>query len=209
MKQLFIAIISFCTITVMAQTGNYEKAMQQNLQLLDSAKTAEDYTDVSAAFERIGEAEKTQWLPYYYAAFSQILMAYNAPLDQKDAICNKIDILIDKAAALDNNAEIHCLKQMVATNRMMVDPMSRWQQYGTAAGQALETAKKMDPNNPRVYYLEGQTLFNTPAAFGGGKDKAKPLFEKAATLYANAKPASALHPNWGSRQNNAMLERCK
>jgi hypothetical protein len=209
MKKLCIALFSLITLTVAAQNTNYEKAMQQNLQLLGTSKTAEDYTDVAAAFERIADAEKTQWLPYYYAAFSKVMMAYNAPADEKDAICNAIDILIDKAAALDNNSEIYCLKQMVATNRMMVDPMSRWQTYGSAAGQALETAKKMDPNNPRVYYLEGQTLFNTPAAFGGGKDKAKPLFEKAAALYEQAKPATAMHPTWGKQQNNAMLEKCK
>jgi len=209
MKKLFGFLFSMMTIVSFAQNGNYEKSMEQNIQLLDASKTAEDFTDVAAAFERIGDAEKTQWLPYYYAAFSRILMAYNAPADEKDAICNKIDMLIDKAAALDNNSEIYCLKQMVATNRMMVDPMSRWQQYGTAAGQALETAKKLDANNPRIYYLEGQTLFNTPAAFGGGKDKAKPLFEKAANLYSTIKPATALHPKWGAQQNAAMLEKCK
>ena len=40
----------------------------------------------------------------------------------------------------------------------------------------------LNANNPRLYYFRGMSLFNTPEQFGGGKDKAKPVFEKAAEL---------------------------
>jgi len=80
---------------------------------------------------------------------------------------------------------------------MMVDPQSRWQSYGQQAGAALEWAKKLNPNNPRVYYLQGISIFGTPEQFGGGKAAAKPLFEEAVRKFDVFRPESALSPNWG------------
>ena len=54
---------------------------------------------------------------------------------------------------------------------------------GKDASEALQKGLALDPNNPRLYYLQGMSLFNTPAQFGGGKDKAKPLFEKSVALF--------------------------
>jgi hypothetical protein len=66
----------------------------------------------------------------------------------------------------------------------------------------------LDPNNPRLYYLQAMSLFNTPAQFGGGKDKAKPVFEKSVALFkaAQAKP---LYPSWGRPQAENMLAQCQ
>jgi hypothetical protein len=82
-------------------------------------------------------------------------------------------------------------------------------QYAPKINGALATAKQIDPNNPRVYLMEGQVIFGTPAAFGGGKDKAKPLFEKAVQLYQAEKPASTLQPRWGKSSAESMLALCK
>jgi hypothetical protein len=51
------------------------------------------------------------------------------------------------------------------------------------------------------------SLFGTPPQFGGGKDKAKPLFEKSVALYKAAKPAT-LAPTWGQKQAEDMLAQC-
>jgi hypothetical protein len=90
-----------------------------------------------------------------------------------------------------------------------VDPPSRWQQYGAAVNENREKAKQLDPNNPRVYFLEAQNLFGTPKEFGGGKDKAKPLFEKSLELFKTYKPSNSLYPNWGQKSSEQMLEQTK
>jgi hypothetical protein len=74
---------------------------------------------------------------------------------------------------------------------------------------ALDKAIKADPNNPRIYYLNGQTLMNTPEAFGGGKAVAKKLFEKSLELYKTFKPASPFHPNWGKEEAEQLLAACQ
>ncbi len=193
-----------------AQSEKFTKGMQQNLALLDSAKTSDDYVKVAANFERMADAEKTQWLPYYYAALANVWRGFNDAKSDYDEVGDKADALIAKAEAIDSkNSEIAVVKSMAATMHMMVDPMSRWQKYGMMQREALEMAKQLDVNNPRIYYLEGQTTFNMPEQFGGGKENAKPLFEKSVELFKTFKPVSNLYPKWGQNIAEQMLSKCK
>jgi hypothetical protein len=52
------------------------------------------------------------------------------------------------------------------------------------------------------------SLFNTPAEYGGGKDKAKPVFQKSVDLFKSFKPKSDLHPKWGQKIAEDMLAKC-
>ena len=79
MKKLLLIAATFISAAAFSQSDIYVKKMKQNLQLLDSAKTVQDLADVSASFERIGDAEKTQWLPYYYAAYAKLLRHWKVP----------------------------------------------------------------------------------------------------------------------------------
>ena len=97
---------------------------------------------------------------------------------------------------------------MIASAHMMVDPQNRWQQYGQASSKNIEKAKQLDPTNPRPVYLEGQAKFYTPKEFGGGKDLAKPLFEKALSMFDTFKPESELHPLWGKTTTQYFLAQC-
>jgi hypothetical protein len=211
MKQFLLSCTMVLLVaTTFAQSDKYQKSMQSTKALLDSAKTAEDYTAVAATFERIGEAEKTQWLPYYYGALANIWKGFIDNKVNKDEVADKADALIAKAEAIESkNSEIAVLKSMSSTLHMIVDPQNRWQKYGAIGRETLATAKQLDPNNPRVYYWEAQNLMGTPAAFGGGNDKAKPVFEKSLELYKTFKPVNDLYPTWGKETTEKMLSRIK
>lgn len=209
MKQLFVIISMFFFGNLVAQS-KYEAGMGRGFEQFKAAKSADDMSAASAFFERVGDAEKDKWLPYYYAAQLNILAGWMNPKADKDKLAEKTKDLITKAEALEqNNSEIFCLRQMVAIQQMTVDPMARWQTYGAEATNALENATKADPNNPRIYYLSGQTLMNTPEAFGGGKAVAKKLFEKSLELYKTFKPATPFHPNWGKEETEKLLAACQ
>ena len=120
------------------------------------AKTTADFQTLANTFERIGDAEKTQWLPYYYAGLALATAGWNDPKMDKDANSTRINTLCDKAEALDKNSEIYALRNMSATQQMMVDPQTRWQTYGVQAAKDLEKATKLNPDNPRLYYLQGR-----------------------------------------------------
>lgn len=196
---LFLAVITFST-TLFAQSDKYVPAMKKNLAMLDSATIKGNMTELANNFERIASAEKNQWLPYYYAAYGYVMNAFNEKDKSKvDVVADKAQELIDKAEATagKENSEIAVIKSMIASARMMVDPQSRWMQYGATSTSSREKAKALDPSNPRPYFLEGQALLYTPEAFGGGKAVAKPVFEKALAMFETFKPATELDPSWG------------
>ncbi len=207
MKKVLV-IISLLVATVVNAQSKFEDAMTRGLGQLKDAKTASDLTDVSSFFERVGDAEKTQWLPYYYAALSLYRSAWVDKSADKDKIADKCKDFITKAQVIENNADLYCLVQQVAILQLMVDPMSRWQTYGALAKDALADATKADPTNPRIYYLQGMTTFNTPEAYGGGKALAKPMFQKSVDLFKTYVP-KPFYPDWGKEDAEKMLEQCK
>src|SRR5450432_250775 len=205
MKKTILALVLLASLAAGAQTDKYTQTMQKNLALMDSAKTIDDLQNMAAAFERIGDAEKTKWLPYYYAALAQSRIGWYPNMkDQADANAAKTKALLAKAENIEKNSELYTIENMTATQQMVVDPQTRWSTYGQDASAALNKGIQADPNNPRLYYLQGMSLFNTPTQYGGGKDKAKPLFEKSVALFKSAQP-KPLYPNWGQQQAEAML----
>src|SRR3984885_3988206 len=191
-----------------AQSDKYVQTMQKNITLLDSAKTIDQLTSLAATFDRIGDAEKTQWLPYYYAALAQTWIGWNPEAKDKDANSQKISAYLTKAEAIEKNGETYTVENMSATQQMLVDPQNRYMTNGKDAATALQKGLALDPNNPRLYYLQGMSLFGTPPQYGGGKDKAKPLFEKSVALYKSAQP-KPLYPTWGQDQAVNMLAQCQ
>jgi hypothetical protein len=127
-----------------------------------------------------------------------------------DPLADKAEELLNKAEAMKkDNSEIFVIRKMIASMRMMGDPMNRFMQYGPQATQALETAKKLDPYNPRISYLEAIDKFYTPEQYGGSKTEAKKLFEEALKKYDVFKPESSIHPAWGRGNTQYFLTQFK
>jgi len=97
---------------------------------------------------------------------------------------------------------------MALTQQMIVDPQSRYMTYGAQAGEALQKATQLNPNNPRAYYMQAMGVYGTPEQFGGGKAPAKPLFQKAVDL-GKAEQKQPLYPNWSLEQAEQMLALCQ
>lgn len=210
-KILVLLIVTVLSTVIFAQSEKYTKAMESNIAMLDSAMVKGNLAELSNTFERIGDAEKTQWLPYYYASYCTVMSSYMEKDKSKtDGIADKGEELIKKAEALagKENSEICVIKSMIASSHMMVDPQSRYQQYGAASASNITKAKSLDPTNPRPVYLEGQAKFYTPEAFGGGKAPAKELLAKALKMFDTFKPETSLYPAWGRASTMYFLAQC-
>ena len=191
-----------------AQSERYLTAMKTNIAKLDSGTIGKNLGELSNSFERIGAAEKSEWLPYYYAAYCTVMQAFMEQDKAKtDGIADKAEQLITKAEAIagKENSELMVIRSMIASAHLMVDPQSRWQQYGPASSENIIKAKQLDPKNPRPVFLEGQAKFYTPESFGGGKAPAKELFQQALQMFDNFQPASAIHPSWGKAATQYFL----
>jgi hypothetical protein len=223
MKKLsFALIVLFGSTMIFAQSDKYMSAMQPKVAAIDTLRNADSLKDLAGAFERIANAEKTQWLPYYYAALAQVnagnqvmsslgaTTTFGNNSDKLDPYADKATELLDKAEALSkDNSEIFIVKKMIATLRLMGDPMNRYMTYGPEGVQALETAMKLNPENPRIYLLEGMDKYFTPEQYGGSKEEAKKLLETAQKKYASFKPESAIHPTWGKAMTDYFLSQMK
>jgi hypothetical protein len=211
MKQFFFFLAAgLLTLSAAAQNEKYVQAMEKLVPAVDTTHSMDGLTELANSFERIANAEKTQWLPYYYAALCNISKAnmffQMQQSDKIDPLVDKAEPMIQKAEELEkDNSEIFCLKKMYNTAKMMADPMNRYMTYGPAATAALETAKKLNPANPRIYLLEGIDKYYTPEEYGGSKDEGKKLFQEAAKKFETFKPASAIAPTWGMGQIRYFL----
>jgi len=217
MKKLIVSFLVFLTaesvVTAQAAkavepTSNnlYMVAMQKNLSILDTASTFSSLQSVSNSFERIANAEKNKWEPYYYAAYCYAVMALKAGKEHVDILADKADSYLKLAVKLDDNSEISALSAMVHACRIGVDPISRFQVNGSAAHGLLEKASIQNPANPRPFLLKARILLRTPEAMGGGKKPAKAALETAVEKFRTFTPASSISPRWGQQQAEASLD---
>ena len=189
MKRIILSLaIATVFLAANAQSERYKAAMEKLVPAIDTTRSVTGLTELANSFQRIAEAEKTQWLPYYYAALANVnsanVLFTTGQTEQIDPLTDKAAPLLAKAEELQkDNSEIFCLKKMLNTAKMMADPQNRYMTYGPAAAEALARAKELNPENPRVYLLEGQDLFFTPEQFGGDKQEARKRFEEALKKY--------------------------
>ncbi|MEI9958067.1 MAG: hypothetical protein WDM90_17585 [Ferruginibacter sp.] len=211
-KILIIAVLLTSSFLSFSQSDKYVGAMKKNLDAIDTSfKNPANLLTLANNFERIAMAEKNQWLPYYWAAFCQVNYAFMVQdKDKTDGFADRATDFIAKADSLKpNNSEISCIKSMIASCHMMVNPMQRYMEYGPESNGNIEKAMQQDPNNPRPYYLKGQGLKYTPEQYGGGCKTAKPVLQTSLDKYNTFKPASELDPNWGKAQVAALIDGCK
>ena len=202
-------MLLLATVSIFAQT-TFDKVMTEKITQIDQLKTPEDFTALSNDFTRIGDKEKTQWLPYYYAAHTSIEKGRNlmmtGKMDQLDAIAMEAQTALDKAAELSkDNAEILILQKMIHGLKMMFDPQARFMSEGMLGADALSKAAKLDPENPRITLLKAEDVYYTPEQYGGSKAKGLELFQKAKDQFVAYQPKTALHPNWGKGEVDYFL----
>ncbi len=213
MKRIIIYTV-FCVITTLTfgQNPKFIDAMKAALTEMDAAQTADQMLSMSNKFERIAMAEKTEWLPYYYAALARTTAVFMSENQSKtDEILDVAEKHALKADSLmPNNSETYVLRSMITGGRIMVDPTTRGQQYGMQSMMLMNQAMTLDPANPRSYYVMGQSLFYTPPQFGGGKDKGCEMMATAKEKYKTFTPASEIQPRWGEEQlDQSMKESCQ
>ncbi len=210
-KILFILLTSVISLSVKAGDPKYMAVMERNVAMIDTATTNTTYSVANNTFERIANANPTEWLPIYYQAYCTVLMGMKQETPAlKDEYFDKAEALINRADEISpDNSEIVVVQSWISSMKIGVDPSTRGQKLGPKAGMLTEKALKLNPENPRAHFLKGTSLFYMPANFGGGKDKALPVFQKALEKFNAAKPKNSIVPHWGQIPTEALLEQCK
>ncbi len=207
MKKLILITVLLSSWIFNVSAQDYEKVMRENIQKIFSLKDAKEVAGLANVFERIGKAEKDQWLPNYYAAYSYLHAGFlNVTAEEKSNYLDKAQAIMDGLKKTNSDeSEVHVLQAFIY--QMRITGPSSGYKYSKLSGEELDEAEKLNDKNPRVYSLKGSNAYHTPRFFGGGASKAKPLFEKAAKLF-KAASKNTLMPSWGEAYNTEMLKKC-
>ena len=212
MKKTFLLnLLIIVSIVSYGQNEKYINMMEKTIFLMDTASSIETLQQAANQFQRIGDVKQGQWLPYYYCAYCYTQISHKEKEDKKkDLFVDKAEEFIGKADKMQpENSEIYVMKGFILQARMNIDPMIRGMKYNKTCIEMFEKARELDPDNPRSYLWHGVNLYNTPSFFGGGKDKASPLIEKAIEKYDSYTPLNSIAPNWGKEYAEKMIIKYK
>ncbi|WP_353719374.1 hypothetical protein [Dyadobacter sp. 676] len=211
MKRLITTILLICTVVfAFAQNGDYSARLEASVKKLDQAKSVGDFENLEKAFVQLGNTQKTEWLPYYYAAFCNAKIGFLLQDDGEkiEPYSVRGEAQIKKSESLvkgDNNAlaEVYVVQAMIYRTKVFISPMTMGRQYGPLSDQFLKKAQNLDPENPRAIYLEAWMKYYTPKLWGGDKDLAKELAGKA--IRKLGPTTFSVAPHWGKAESEALL----
>jgi len=150
----------------------------------------------------------------YWIAFADYRLVIRTFYNNSQADEDKAEKLIDhalncleKANEKRPSSEAYALMGSLTGMSIQFNPISGMWKGPKSNGQFAD-AIKLNPENPRAYYLQGIGKMNTPEMFGGGAVKAIPSFVKAVELFekeATAASAPVTIPRWGYSECLAFL----
>ena len=76
MKTLVLLVATVLGTATLNAQSKYETGMTKAMAQFEAAKTTSELLSASAMFERIADAEKDEWLPYYYAALTNNMASW-------------------------------------------------------------------------------------------------------------------------------------
>ncbi len=188
------------------QNDKFTNAMLALIQKSSTAHTFEEYQDGANSFERIAEAEKSEWTPLYYAALNNLMISFmDISADQKGKLITLAQSQIDAGLRLKpEETELMVLKLLSYYGKMALNPMDTMNLMGVASA-LIDRMKSLNPDNPRIYLEQAEALFNIPPEFGGGGEAARPFLMTAMEKFNAFVPDGPLAPNWGKERCEMLL----
>jgi hypothetical protein len=205
-----ILVICFALIVLSVAKGQgYDSFMKAKVAAVYKTTETNILLGLSNDFYNQWLGDTNQWLFLYYAAYSLVRIAF----ENKDGeLINKhLDVAQKYMSSLEKTSveksEYLVLQALIYAMRI-TKPL-KGMTYAPLSNECLDKAEKINPLNPRIYYIRGNNLFHTPKFFGGGVDKALPQFEKAKLLYKDFQLPGKYWPSWDENHNDIMIVKCK
>ena len=210
-KSILTLAVVILSAVAFGNTNNFKKLMKQNLETVRAYEESTNYVALGDEFADIAKDNTKRFEPLYYSAYCYIISSWQInDMAERTKILDKAKVLIDKANQLTpDNDELLVLEAFYFQAMIMVNPQKYGQPYSLKAGELLAKAQKLNSNNPRAEFLLAQSTYYTPSQYGGGKEKALPLFERSAVLFKNQKTGNYLLPIWGEETNTQMVSECR
>jgi tetratricopeptide (TPR) repeat protein len=206
MKKVITLTLLFIGTLGFAQ-DKYTDGMQKAFKFWGEGKISES----SNLFERISSAELDNWLPAYYASQVNTVASFGEKdMDKLTRQLEKAQELVDIAKAISpNNPEILVQQALIHTAWVAYDGATYGMTLSGKVSALYQKALQLDPNNPRVVFSKAEWDMGSAKFFGQDIAPYCKDVEHALELFANFKPASAFHPNWGKERAEEIVKNCK
>jgi len=221
MKQLLITLVFVAPLFVGATCANdiREQAAHIIAQIQradyegDRAAMLRGYDDLKPFMEDQKLASRIR----YWRGFAQWRLAingFNDAVDPKELEQNLISALDEFMIAIEKDptfvdakvGTISCLGFLAFMNRK---DQTRAKEL---VGKILPLVKKADemaPDNPRLIWVHGPILWNSPPERGGGQDKAIQNYQRGLDACSKIKTSDdPLEPSWGKPELMMSLAYC-
>lgn len=210
----YILTLAFTLVSlslVLAQSSDYEKAMQNQLKQMAAIESDSDAQNVKNGFLRIAQANMTEWLPMYYASLVTTEAGLRFDVDKDnyfEEAKNYLKIIKDAGAS---NSEITALEGYILMGMVAVDPGSRG---ASMSGQVMELYGKaigQDRTNPRAVYLMAQMEGGMAKFFGQGPEKSCGMAKMSLELFEKEQEKideSYILPSWGKENAERFYSTC-
>jgi hypothetical protein len=194
-----------------AQTLLDSAIYYKGLRLLESAKTLQDFEMAGNYFDGLTTKKPDEWLAPLYSALSFVLASFHETDGRiKDSLLNKAQVYIDTSGMRHPDiSELASVQAFLYQARIDVSPLERGLIYSQKADSEIKKAEAANPGDPRAYFLYAMNVYYMPKIFGGGAEKALPLFEQTAEKFNAFVPKMSFMPQWGKQQNMDMIAKCK
>lgn len=205
MKKLITILAVFISALTFAQ-DQYKKGMQKAFGFWGEGKI----TEASNLFERISTAEMDNWLPAYYAAQVNTVASFGEK-DKEKLVkqLEKAQEFVDIAKAISpNNPEIIIQQAMIHTAYVVFDGASYGMTLSPEIVALYQKALAIAPDNPRVVFSKAEWDMGSAKYFGQDTAPYCKEVERALELFANFKPESEFHPNWGKDRAEIVAKNC-
>jgi tetratricopeptide (TPR) repeat protein len=209
-KVILTSTIILAMLVSFAGDNGYTERMKKNLDKLETVVSPETFLEIARDFKKIAAEEPDKWLPNYYVAYAFMNYVFSENYTSNlDTRLDEAQQYLDKARELSpDNAEIEAMQGWIHQGRIQVDPNGRGMKFSQKAAECFGKAKNLNPDNPRIYFLTGMNVLNTPEQYGGGKKAACSYFKEAKEKYDSFKPASPIAPDWGRKYTEKLVKDC-
>lgn len=207
MKNLFFLLLMFVfSSTLMAQPNDmYIKGMGKAFELWGAGQTNE----AVAMFERITQAEKTNWIPAYYAA--NVLISQSFQTQDKSLINEMLEKAKGHIATCHerspDNSEVVTLEGLLYTGYVAMDPQTNGMTMSPMIMQLHSKAIELDNTNPRAHSNLVEYEIGGAQFFGTDLKTFCTRIKEIMPMYADQKEGQFL-PKWGLERMQQSYKDC-
>ncbi len=212
--KIFLAAVLILTVSAgIIKADDFTDAMlkaKKNLQTAMNSYDEKALLKSRGEFERILQLKKQEWIVNYYIALIDYSLASSAMSDpsKKDVVKKYTEsgfANLDKSILVrDDFADSYVLRYALQFNRWVYE-QDKMNDIIAASEEAKTKAEKLEPENPRLYLMDGISTYYTPEMFGGGVKKAVPMLEKSLDLFGKRTEKEAYYPDWGKDMTYGFL----